>query len=99
MALRKVMLTIFFRGTSLISLDTLRQDQTYTQEYFIHNILLDLVNEKRRIWRRDRAGRFFVHVANSVCHNGGMITSEISDAKFRRLPHAAYSLDLSPCDF
>jgi hypothetical protein len=28
-----------------------------------------------------------------------MITSEISDAKFKRLPYPAYSLDLSPCDF
>jgi hypothetical protein len=28
-----------------------------------------------------------------------MITQEISDAKLGRLPHPAYSLDLSPCDF
>jgi hypothetical protein len=34
MASRKVMLTIFFSGTSLTSLDTLLHDQTYTQEYF-----------------------------------------------------------------
>jgi histone-lysine N-methyltransferase SETMAR len=36
---------------------------------------------------------------NSICHNGKMITQEISDAKFERLPHPAYSPDLSPCDF
>jgi hypothetical protein len=39
----------FFGGTSLISLDALPHDQTYTQEYFIDNILPGLVNEKRRI--------------------------------------------------
>jgi hypothetical protein len=28
-----------------------------------------------------------------------MITQKISDAKLERLPHPAYSPDLSPCDF
>jgi hypothetical protein len=67
-ASRKVMLTILLSGTSLISLDALPHDQTYTQEYFIQNVLSDLVNEKMRIWLRDLAGRFFIHMDNSMCH-------------------------------
>jgi histone-lysine N-methyltransferase SETMAR len=98
-ASRKIMLTIFFSGTSLISLNALPHGQTYTKEYFIDNILSDLVNEKRRIWRQNQVGQFFVHMDNSMCHNQKMITQEISDAKFERLPHPAYSPDLSPCDF
>jgi hypothetical protein len=93
------MLTIFFSGTSLISLKALPDDQTYTQEYFIENILPDFVNEKMRNRRRNRAGQFFVHMANSMCDNDRKITKEISDAKLERFPHPAYSPDLSPCDF
>jgi hypothetical protein len=88
-----------FSGISLISLNTLPYDQTYTQEYLIENILPDLVNEKMRNRRRNRAGQFFVHMDNSMCHNGRKITEEISDAKLERLSNPAYSLDLSPCDF
>jgi hypothetical protein len=57
-ASRTVMFRFFFSGPSLISLDALRDDQTYTQEHFIHDILPDLANKKRRIWRRHQAGSF-----------------------------------------
>jgi hypothetical protein len=51
---RKIMLTIFFSGISMISLEALPHDQTCTQEYFIANIGHDVVNEKMQIWRRHR---------------------------------------------
>jgi hypothetical protein len=54
---------------------------------------------KMQIWRRDPAGQFLVHLDNSMCHNGRKITEEVSDAKLECLPHPAYSLDLSSCDF
>jgi hypothetical protein len=41
----KVMTTILFSGTNLISLEVLSHDQTYTQEYFIENVLRDLGNK------------------------------------------------------
>jgi hypothetical protein len=96
---RKIMLTIFFSGTSLISLDALPHGQRYTQKYFIDNILPDLVKEKRRIRRQNQMGQFFVHMDNSMCHNGKIITRQISDAKFERFPDPASSPDLSPCNF
>jgi hypothetical protein len=65
------------------------------QEYFIQNILSGLVNEKKRIWRRDRVGWFFVHIDNSICHNRRMITQKISDAKLERRLHRVYSPDMS----
>jgi hypothetical protein len=88
-----------FSETSLISLEALAHDQMHTQEYFIENILRDLLNGKMRNRRRNRAGPFFVHLDNSMCHNARKITEEISDAKLERLPHPAHSPDLSPCDF
>jgi hypothetical protein len=47
----------------------------------------------------DLAGRFFVQMDDSMCHNDRMITQKISDAKLERLLHPAYSPDLSLCDF
>jgi hypothetical protein len=52
-----------------------------------------------RIWRRNRAGQFFAQIQNSICHNAGKITEEISDAKLESLANPVYSPDLSPCDF
>jgi hypothetical protein len=44
-------------------------------------------------------GTMFVHMDNSMCHNGRKITDEISDAKLERLLYPPYSPYLSPCDF
>jgi hypothetical protein len=65
----------------------------------LKNIFPGRVNEKRRIWHRDQAGRFFVQLENSMCDNCQMIAQKISDEKLQRLPHPAYSPDLSPCYF
>jgi hypothetical protein len=80
-------------------LEALPHDQTYTQEYFIENIPIVLVNEKMQNRPSNRAGQFFVHLDSFMRHNGQKIAEEISDAKLERLPHPAYSPDLSPCDF
>jgi hypothetical protein len=43
---QKVMLTIFFSGVKLISLNALSAGARFTQEYFINNILPDIFDEK-----------------------------------------------------
>jgi hypothetical protein len=45
-AVEKVMLTIFFSGVKLISLNALPLGVRSTQEYFMHNILPYIVNER-----------------------------------------------------
>jgi hypothetical protein len=96
---RKVMLTIFFSRTRLTSLEALPHDRTYTQEYFIGNILPDLVNEKMQNRRRSRAGQFFISMDNSICDNSRKIAQEIYNPKLERLSRPAYSAGLRPCDF
>jgi hypothetical protein len=71
------MLPVFFSGTSPISLNALLQDRMCIHKYFIDNILSDFVNEKSRIWRRNQAGRFFVHFDNSANHNTRTIIEKI----------------------
>jgi hypothetical protein len=53
---QKVMLTIFFSGVKLISLNALPTGAGFTQEYFINSILPDILDEKQRILRRNRRG-------------------------------------------
>jgi hypothetical protein len=93
------MLTIFFSGAKLISLQALLPGTNFTQEYFVNNVLLDIVDERTRIFKRIRRHEFFVHMDNSMCHNGRMVTEELGRLKLDRVPHLPYSPDLSPCDF
>jgi hypothetical protein len=96
---QSVILTIFFSGVSLITVDALLSGAQFTQEYFINNILLDIVETRGRIFRRVRRGEFFVHMNNSMCHNGYKVTDELPNLKLDRVPHPPYSQDLSLCDF
>jgi hypothetical protein len=93
------MLTIFFSGAKLISIQALLPGTHFTQEYFVNNVLPDIVDERTRIFKRIRRREFFVHMDNSMCHNGRMMTEELGRLKLDRVPHPPYSPDLSPCDF
>jgi histone-lysine N-methyltransferase SETMAR len=96
---QKVMLTIFFSGEGLISLQALPPGVKFTQDYFVNSILPDIANERGRIFNRIRRRDFFLHMDNSMCHNGRMVTEQIDTLKLDRVPHPPYSPDLSPCDF
>jgi histone-lysine N-methyltransferase SETMAR len=95
----KVMLTIFLSGVKLISLNALPIGARFTQEYFIKSIVPDILDEKQRIFRRNRRGPFFIHMDNSMCRNGCKVTDEFDNRKLQRVAHPPYSPDLSPCDF
>jgi hypothetical protein len=58
---RKVMLTIFFTGTKLISLNALPHGGRFTQDYFINTVLPDIAHERGRILRRVRRGDLSAH--------------------------------------
>jgi hypothetical protein len=89
----------FFSGVKLISLNALPAGARFTQEYFINNILPDILDEKQRILGRNRRGDFFVHMDNLMCHNGRKVADEFDNQKLQRVAHPPYSPDLSPCDF
>jgi hypothetical protein len=50
----KVKMTIFFTSHHLITRDSLLLRQTYTQNYFINNIIFDIVHEKMRFCHKHR---------------------------------------------
>jgi histone-lysine N-methyltransferase SETMAR len=95
----KTMITVFFSGTRLIVLNALPKGARFNQEYFLDWVLPKLYTEKRRYTRSKLPCNFWVHMDNSMCHNGGKIVAEFEAKHLNRMPHPPYSPDLSPCDF
>jgi hypothetical protein len=63
---RKVMVTVFFSGAKLVSLQALPPGARFTQEYFVNTIVPDIVDARREIFQRVRWGDFLVHMDNSM---------------------------------
>jgi histone-lysine N-methyltransferase SETMAR len=95
----KTMLTVFFTSGRLIVLKALPKRTTFTQHYFISDILPDLDREKLRYRRKNPGQGFFLHTNNSKCHNAKKITENLQKKHITRAPHQLYSPELSPCDF
>jgi hypothetical protein len=93
------MLTIFFTSRKPIVLDPLTKGTTWTQYYFISNILRDLDIETLRYRCKNPGQEIFLDMANSKCHNAQKITGKLQKKHVTRAPHRLYSPHLSPCDF
>jgi hypothetical protein len=98
-ASKKYMITVFFTGTRIIVTDLLNPHTTFNQDYFIAQIIPGLYNHQRNLRRRKHQIALQIHMDNSMCHNGRKVTQEFERKKMIRLPHPAYSPDISPCDF
>jgi hypothetical protein len=96
---KKTMLTVFFISLQLIGLETLLKGTTFTQHYFISDILSNLDREKLRYRRKNPGQESFLHKGNSQCHNPKKITGKLQKKHMTRASHPPYSPDLSPCDF
>lgn len=98
-AAKKILMTLFLTGRRLIVLDVMPKGSKFNQLYFVEKILPDLTRAKSSFTRRMPGSTFWVHMDNSMCHNGAKITSEFEKHHLARMPHPPYSPDISPCDF
>jgi hypothetical protein len=96
---KRSMITTFFTATKLMVFNGLPQGQSFTQDYFISEILLVSAKEKLTFRRHHPEVIFPVHVDNSRCHNDRMATTEFDRRRLGRAEHPPYSPDLNPCDF
>jgi hypothetical protein len=96
---KKTMITIFFTATRLIILNSLPQGQSFTQDYFISEIVPAFTKQKLRFRRYHPDVTFSVYMDNSRCHNGRMATGEFDSRRLGCAEHPPYLPDLSPCDF
>jgi hypothetical protein len=72
----QTMITIFFSAHQLILLDVLPKGSKFNQQDFIDYVLPDLKTENRSFRRRMPLATFWVHMDNSMCHNGSKIMSK-----------------------
>jgi histone-lysine N-methyltransferase SETMAR len=96
---KKKIMTVFFTTTRLIVLNSLPPGQSFTQDYFISEIVPAFAKEKLRFQRHHPEVTFSVHIDNSRCHNGRMATAEFNLRRLGCAEHPPYSPDLSPCEF
>jgi hypothetical protein len=96
---QNTMITIFFTARQLILLDVLPKGSKFNQQYFIDYVFPDLKTENLDFRRRIPLGMFWVHMNNSMCHNGSKVMSKFDKHHIARLPHPHDSPDLNPCDF
>jgi hypothetical protein len=89
----------FLYRKEINSLNSLPQGQSFTQDYFISEIVPVFTKEKLRFRRHHPGVTFSVHIDNSRCHNGRMATAEFDRRRLARAEHLPSSPDLSPCDF
>jgi hypothetical protein len=96
---QKTKIMLFFTRRQLILLDVLPKGNNFNQQYFIDYVFPDFKTENRNFRRRMPLAIFWVHMDNSMCHNGSKAMSKFDKYHIARLPYPPYSPDLSPCDF
>jgi transposase len=95
----KTTITIFFTARQLIMVNILPKRSKFNQQYFIDYMFPDLKTENCNFHRRMPRPTFYVHMDNSMCHNGLKVVSKFDKHCITRLPYPPYSPDLSPIDF
>jgi hypothetical protein len=96
---KKTMITMFFTAKKLIMFDILPRGSTFKELYFINNIFPDFKIGNMIFRPQKTRSIFWVHIDNSMCHNGSSITSKIKKNDISRMPRPLCSPDISPCDF
>jgi hypothetical protein len=92
-------ITIFFTARQLLLLNVLSKGSKFDQQYFIDYAFLDLKTENLNFCRRMPLATFWLHMDNSMCHNGSKVVSKFNKHHITRLQRPPYLPDLSPCDF
>jgi hypothetical protein len=81
---KKTMSTVFFAATRLIVLNSLPQCQSFTQGYFISEIVRAFTKEKLKFRFHHPGVTFSVHMDNFRCHYGRMATAEFERRRLGR---------------
>jgi histone-lysine N-methyltransferase SETMAR len=89
----------FLHCTSIVPVGCTIKGSKFNQQYFIDYVFLDLKTENQNFRRRMLLATFWVHMDNSMCHDGSKVVLKFDKHRIERSPHPPYSRDLSPCDF
>lgn len=95
---KKKMVTIFFNGKGLVTINFKPKDTKYNSDYFI-NIIDNVYNEVYPKGFKKHAPKKFIHFDNARVHTSQKVVDYIDNSGFNRMPHPPYSPDLAPSDF
>jgi hypothetical protein len=98
-ATKRAMVTIFLTGRKFLILDPLSREEKFNQDYFMAVDAPELSKENMNAERKVRKNRLFVHINNSMCHNGRKIRVYLPRKTLTRVPDPVDLPDLSPSDF
>jgi hypothetical protein len=83
----KTMITVFFTAKKHLLFEVLPRGSTCNQMSFINNIFPDLKAANLNFRRQKTGSTCWVHMDNSMCHNGSKITSKIKKNHVFRMSH------------
>jgi histone-lysine N-methyltransferase SETMAR len=96
---KKVLISIIWTVTGIISLTALEKGTKYDSAYFCDVVFPSIESELLSRGRRKTLKGFYLHLDNAPAHNSKRSTSKIMESRMCRAPHPAYSPDIAPSDF
>jgi hypothetical protein len=95
----KTLIRVFFTAKKFIAFDVLSRGGMVNQLYFINNIFPDLQIGNLDFRHQKAGSSLWVHIDNSICHNGSKLKSKIQKNHISRIPPQLYLPDISSCNF
>jgi hypothetical protein len=96
---KKSMFTLLFSGYGLLVLDSLPKGCKMNSQYFCDVVLGEAKRAVTTIAGESGIELMKIHMDNCKVHNSAKTTERLDEFQITRLPHPAYSRDISPCDF
>lgn len=95
----KVMIFTAFSIKGLVLMDVLPKNTSFTAEYFTNNILAQFESSVNNMKGVLSSIKIRLHMENAKPHNAKLSKEKMEQLLIERLPHPAYSPDISPNDF
>ena len=99
MKLKKIVISIFFSKTGIISLNILNKNLKANAKWYKDICLKNAFKEWKNTHKKQGINKIILHHDNSPIHTSKIITNFLYENKVKTLNHPPYSPDLSPCDF
>lgn len=93
------MIIIFWNVDGIQVLDCVDPSLRINSEYFVQNILKELIKSDSFIKAKNQKQKFVLHMDNAPVHRSKCTQSFLKENGITVAPHPPYSPDLAPSDF
>ena len=95
---KKFMLAVFWNPDGFLIIDLLPDDNKFTSENFINNILENIYEDKEPLRKKEHR-KIIIHFDNGRPHTARKVVEYRDLHNMKRAPHPAYSPDIAEPDF